>query len=105
MNESELDDTEELIKNIKTDFDELCEEIEKSSSFNGIENVMKEVKGLHSEYHDIIIKLINEIPGNEEILDEIKETDSNKVKEVIIKFLEENEEMIKTFALYMKKGE
>lgn len=105
LNESELDDTEELIKNIKTDFDELCEEIEKSSSFNGIENVMKEVKGLHSEYHDIIIKLINEIPGNEEILDEIKETDSNKVKEVIIKFLEENEEMIKTFALYMKKGE
>ena len=66
---------------------------------------MKEVNDLQSKYQDIIIELINNLPSNEEILDEIKEADSNKVKEVIIQFLRENEDMIKNFALYMKKGE
>lgn len=101
----ELEDTDELKENIKADFNESCEAITKSISFNGIGEVMKEVNDLQSKYQDIIIELINNLPSNEEILDEIKEADSNKVKEVIIQFLRENEDMIKNFALYMKKGE
>lgn len=104
LDDSELEDTGELKESIESDFNESCEEISKASSFNSIKKVMKEVNELDSEYHATIIDLINHLPGNEEIMDEIKETDSNKVKEVIIKFLEENEDMIKTFALYMKKG-
>ena len=42
MDDSELEDTDELKESIESDFNESCEEISKVSSFNSIKKVMKE---------------------------------------------------------------